>query len=100
MRRLRAIMKKEFTHMVRDPRTLMAVLIMPIMMLMLLGYASNTDVRNVPTVVFDQDNSQASRSLLDAYRSTGYFSLDYVAFSDAEVNQLIESGKARVAITI
>jgi ABC-2 type transport system permease protein len=78
----------------------MAVLIMPIMMLMLLGYASNTDVRNVPTVVFDQNNSRASRSLLDAYRATGYFSLDYVAFSDAEVNQLIESGKARVAITI
>ncbi len=100
MRRLRAIMTKEFTHMKRDPRTLVTVLIMPIMMLMLLGYASNTDVRNVPTVVFNQDNSRASRSLLDAYRSTGYFSLIYEAFSNSEVNQYIESGKARVAITI
>jgi ABC-2 type transport system permease protein len=100
MRRLRAIMKKEFTHMRRDPRTLMAVLFMPILQLLLLGYASNTDVRNVPTVVFDQDNSRASRELLDAYRATGYFSLDYVAYSDADVNNLIEGGKARVGITI
>ncbi|HEY3343231.1 MAG TPA: ABC transporter permease [Anaerolineae bacterium] len=100
MRRLRAIMKKEFTHMRRDPRTLMAVLLMPILQLLLLGYASNTDVRNVPTVVFDQDNSQASRALLDAYRATGYFSIDYVAYSDADVNKLIEGGRARVGITI
>jgi ABC-2 type transport system permease protein len=100
MRRLRAILKKEFTHMRRDPRTLMAVLFMPILQLLLLGYASNTDVRNVPTVVFDQDNSRASRELLDAYRATGYFSLDYVAYSDADVNNLIEGGKARVGITI
>jgi ABC-2 type transport system permease protein len=100
MRRLRAIMKKEFTHMRRDPRTLMAVLLMPILQLLLLGYASNTDVRNVPTVVFDQNNTQASRALLDAYRATGYFSLDYVAYSDADVNRLIEGGKARVGITI
>lgn len=100
MRRLRAIMKKEFTHMRRDPRTLMAVLFMPILQLLLLGYASNTDVRNVPTVIFDQNNSRASRELLDAYRATGYFSLDYVAYSDADVNNLIEGGKARVGITI
>jgi ABC-2 type transport system permease protein len=93
-------MKKEFTHMRRDPRTLMAVLFMPILQLLLLGYASNTDVRNVPTVVFDQNNSRASRELLDAYRATGYFSLDYVAYSDADVNNLIEGGKARVGITI
>jgi ABC-2 type transport system permease protein len=93
-------MKKEFTHMRRDPRTLMAVLFMPILQLLLLGYASNTDVRNVPTVVFDQSNTRASRELLDAYRATGYFLLDYVAYSDADVNRLIKGGQARVGITI
>ena len=100
MRRLRALMRKEFIHMRRDPRTLMMVFVMPILQLLLLGYATNTDVRNVPTIVFDQDNSRGSRALLDAYRATGYFSLDYMAYNDADVNRLIEGGQARVGIII
>ena len=100
MRRLRALMRKEFIHMRRDPRTLMMAFIMPILQLLLLGYATNTDVRNVPTIVFDQDNSRGSRALLDAYRVTGYFSLDYMAHNDADVNRLIEGGQARLGIII
>jgi ABC-2 type transport system permease protein len=100
MRRLRALMRKEFTHMLRDPRTLVMIFIMPVMQLLLLGYASNNDIKNVPTVVFDQDNSRASRALLDAYRVTGYFSFNYMALSQADVNQLIEGGKAQVGIII
>jgi ABC-2 type transport system permease protein len=93
-------MRKEFTHMRRDPRTLMMIFIMPILQLMLLGYATNTDVRNVSTVVLDQDNSQASRALLDKFRATGYFALDYIAYSESDVNTLIDGGKARVGIII
>jgi len=100
MRRLRALLRKEFTHMRRDPRTLMVIIVMPILQLLLLGYATNTDVRNVPTAVYDQDNSRASRALLEAYRATGYFSLDYVVFGDTDVNRLIEGGLARVGIII
>lgn len=84
----------------RDPRTIMVIFIMPILQLVLLGYATNTDVRNVPTVVFDQDNSRASRELLDAYKVTGYFSLDFVATSEDQVTTLIEGGRARVGIII
>jgi ABC-2 type transport system permease protein len=100
MRRFRALIKKEILHMLRDPRTLIFIFIMPVLQLFLLGYANNTDVKNVPTVIFDQSNSQASRSLLDAFRVTGYFSFDYVASSDAEVNDLIGSGKVKVGIII
>ena len=100
MRRLGALMRKELTHMRRDPRTVVMIFIMPILQLVLLGYATNTDVRNVPTVVFDQDNSRASRALLSAYRATGYFSLDYVAYSETDANRLVEGGQARVAIMI
>jgi len=100
MRRFRAMIKKEFTHMLRDPRTLIMVFIMPVLQLMLLGYANNTDVKNVPTVIFDQSNSQASRSLLDAFLSTGFFSYNYVASTDQQVSDLIDSGQAKVGITI
>lgn len=100
MRRLRALMRKEFTHMRHDPRTVMMILVMPILQMVLLGYATNTDVRNVPTAVFDQDNSQASRALLDAYRATGYFAISFSSFSEAELTRLIQGGQARVGIEI
>ena len=100
MRRFRALIKKEITHMVRDPRTLIFIFIMPILQLVLLGYANSTDVKNVPTVIFNQDNSQASRSLLDSFQATGYFSFDYSVYSQAELNTMIAGGKAKVGIVI
>jgi ABC-2 type transport system permease protein len=100
MRRFRALLRKEFTHMRHDPRTVMMVLVMPILQMVLLGYATNTDVKNVPTAVFDQDSTQASRTLLDAYRSTGYFSLNYFVTSETELTRLIQGGQARVGIEI
>ena len=100
MRRLRALMRKEFIHMLRDPRTLIFIFLMPILQLVLLGFAANTDIKNVATAIFDQDNSAASRSLLDAFRVTDYYSFDYVANSMDEVNRLIETGKVKLAIII
>lgn len=100
MRRFRALIKKEITHMIRDPRTLIFIFIMPILQLVLLGYANNTDIKNVPTVIFNQDNGQASRSLLDSFQSTGYFSFDYSVYSQPEVDTLIAGGKAKVGIVI
>ena len=87
-------------HMLRDPRTLIFTFLMPILQLVLLGYANSTEIKNVPTAVFNQDNSKASRELLDSFNATGYFSFDYAVYSQAEVNQLIENGKVKVGIVI
>lgn len=100
MRRLRALMRKELTHMRHDPRTVMMILIMPILQLVMLGYAANTDIRNVAAAIYDQDNTQASRQLLDAFRATGFFSIDYVAYNNDDVNRLIQAGKVSVGIII
>ncbi len=100
MRRLKALMRKELTHMRHDPRTVMMILIMPILQLALLGYAANTDIKNVVTAVYDQDQSAASRTLLDAFRNTGFFSIDYAAHSSDDINRLIQSGRASVGIVI
>ena len=100
MRRFRALIKKEMIHMLRDPRTLVFIFLMPIMQLVLLGFVNNTDIRNVPTAIFNQDNSSASRALLDSFNATGYFSFDYAVYSQVEVNDLIDSGKASVGIVI
>ncbi len=100
MRRFRALIKKEMIHMLRDPRTLIFIFLMPIMQLVLLGYANNTEIKHVPTVVFNQDNSKASRALLDSFQSTDYFSFDYAVYSQQEVYRLIDGGKAKVGIII
>ncbi len=98
--RLLSIIRKEFIQITRDPRTLILVLVIPVMQLFLLGYAANNDVRNVPLAVFDQDRSPEARALLDAYRAADYFRLAFDVGSEAELRQLIDGGKARAGLII
>jgi len=98
--RLLSLIQKEFIQILRDPRTLALTFVMPIMQLLLLGFASTSDVRNIPLAVFDQDRSPASRSLMDAYRAADYFKVEYEVGNEAEIQQLIDTGKARAAIII
>jgi ABC-2 type transport system permease protein len=100
MRRFRALIKKEMTHMMRDPRTLVFIFLMPIMQLVLLGYINTTEIRHVPTVVFNQDNDKASRELLDSFDATDYFAFDSFVNSQDEVYQAIDGGKAKVGVII
>jgi ABC-2 type transport system permease protein len=98
--RLFSLIRKEFIQIVRDPRTLALTFLMPIMQLLLLGYAATNDVRNVSLAVYDQDKSASSRALLDAYRAAAYFTLDYDVGSAGELRALIDRGDARAGILI
>lgn len=98
--RLIALIRKEFIQIRRDPRTLVILLLIPIVQLFLLGYAATNDVRNVPLAVFDQDRGVESRRLLEAYRTADYFRLAYDVDSEAELRALIDSGKARAGLII
>ncbi len=98
--RLISIIRKEFIQIFRDPRTLVLVIIMPMLQLFLLGYAATTDVKNISLAVWDQSHSQPSRALLDAFRAANYFSIDYPVGSDEEYKDLIEQGKIRAALII
>ena len=98
--RLLSIIRKEFIQIFRDVRTLVMILIIPIMQLFLLGYAATNDVRNVPLAVYDQDRGPAARTLLDAYRAADYFKLAYAVRSEEEIQYLIENGKARAGLII
>ena len=99
-RRLWSITRKEFIQILRDPRTLGITFVMPVVLLLLLGYAATTDVRNVPLAVFDQDRSAQSRELLAAFAATDYFQIAYEADSDAQVEALIGGGAARTGLII
>jgi ABC-2 type transport system permease protein len=98
--RLFSIIRKEFIQIIRDPRTLAMILVIPVMQLFLLGYAATTDVRNVPIAVWDQSRSPESRELLDAFRAADYFRIAYDVGSEDELQDLIERGEARAALVI
>jgi len=99
-KRLLSLIAKEFIQIVRDPRTLVITFLMPVVMLFLLGDAATNDVRNIALAVFDQDQSPASRSLIDAYQQADYFKLAYVVSSEAEIGTLIDNGSARAGMII
>ncbi len=98
--RLLSLVRKEFIQISRDPRTLAIMFVMPIVMLFLLGYAATNDVRNVPTVIFDQDRSAAARDLVDAFRVADYFRFASDVDSVAEMKWLIDSGQAKAGLII
>lgn len=98
--RLISIIRKEFIQIRRDPRTLILVVLMPIMQLFLLGYAATTDVKNVSLAVWDQNRTPQSRELLDAFAAANYFRINYSAASDVEYTDLIERGLARAVLII
>ena len=98
--RLRAVMRKEFLQILRDPHTLYIVLAIPVVQMFLLGYTATTDVRNIPLAVVDLDRSASSRRLLDAYRAADYFRLAFDVDSEDQLRQLIDGGEARAGLII
>lgn len=98
--RLTSLIRKEFLQILRDPRTLALVLVIPIMQLLLLGYAAVNEVDNVPLAVFDQDRGPAARALLDAFRTADYFLIKYEVGSEEELQTLIDNGEARVGLIV
>lgn len=82
----------------RDRMTLGLVFMLPLVQLLLFGFAIQTEVRHIPTVVFDQSLSGESRALLDSFSASGYFDVKYVAEDYGDVNKMIDSGKAKVGI--
>ena len=98
--RITAIIRKEFIQIRRDRRTLAMVLALPVMQLLLFGYAINTVVDHMPTIVFDEADDAESRALIAAFENSGYFDLLSYALSPAELADTIDAGRAKVALHI
>lgn len=98
--RLRAIMQKEILQIRRDPPSLAIALVMPIMMILLFGYAVNTDIDHLPMAVWDQDRSQHSREIVQQFVHTEYYDYVYETQGYKELQELIDKGKIKVALVI
>jgi len=99
-RRLRPIVIKEFRQIRRDQRVLAILTLFPVLLMLLNGYALNSDVQHVRMAVYDDDRSAESRQFTDAFVTSGYF--DHVAQprSSAEAATLLNDGAVRLAVII
>src|SRR3972149_2489920 len=98
MGRLVAVIPKEVLHLTRGP--LPPALFIPVAMLFIFGYAINTEVKHIPTVVWDQSGDVEAARLLEAFANSQYFDLRFRAGSFAEVRRYVDRGQAKVGIVI
>jgi ABC-2 type transport system permease protein len=99
-RRLRAVAVKEIRQLARDRVTFGMIVGVPLMQMLLFGYAINFDVRNIATVVHDQANSSMSREFLAQLRATQVVNVEYVTGSSAELDRLMREGRASMGVVI
>ena len=100
MKRVMHVVKKEFLQLVRDKRMVGMLFVAPVLQLVLLGYAATLDIKNIPMVVCDLDNTKQSRELTEHYVSSGYFKLvDYLDDIN-DIDYYLRSGKAGIAVII
>ena len=100
MRAIRFIALKELYHVFRDPRSLTIVLIMPIMMTFLYGYAINMDIENVTLAAVDYDQTELSRQLIDDFYKSAYFSAPKATVDARDPESAFRAGLANAVLTI
>ncbi len=98
--RILAVLAKEFVQLTRDRLTYAMILMIPIVQLLLFGYAINSEPRHLPTAVLIQDNSTFARSTLAAFANTQFFDITHEAHSVGELDDLLRRGDIQFAITI
>jgi ABC-2 type transport system permease protein len=100
MRRTQAVARKEFLHILRDPRSLVMALALPLLMILLFGYALTLDVDRVPTMVLDRDNSPESRALVARFQGSRYFHVLGAVTGYRSIEQKIDRDECMLGIVI
>jgi len=100
IRRVKAVAKKEFLHIIRDPRSLGMGIAIPMLLLFLFGYALTLDVDRVPLIVWDQSGTEVSREFISRFTGSRYFSLRRHTDNYRDIERAINSRDALIAIII
>lgn len=98
--RLRAVSRKEWIQLRRDPRSMALAFVLPVLMLLLFGYAITWDVQDLELAVLDQDRTAASRALVEAFQASGYFTAVGRPGSYREAEAAVGAGNARSVLVI
>lgn len=100
MKQFISFVKKEFFHITRDRLTLFIMFVLPMIMLILLGYAVSTEFKNTSFVVFDQSQTVSSRDLIEKISSNNYFSLQAYVGTEQEIEDAFRQGQCKAALLI
>lgn len=100
MPKIKYIAIKEFRHILRDPRSLLIAILMPILMTLLYGYAVNLDIKNIKLAVLDYDTSSPSRELLNNFYTSGYFLPPSEEVTLVDPERILKSGQANAVLII
>ena len=100
LRRIAAVSRKEFLHVLRDPRSLALGILMPLIMLFLFGYALTLDVDRVPLAVWDQSGTPQSRELISRFQGSRYFSLQMQVGAYSELERAVDRRDVLIALVI
>ena len=95
-----SLIRKEVIHVLRDPRTLAIMIIQPLVMLILLGFAATNNVEHLRTAVYDGDKTPQSRDLITAYQTSNYFNIVAYVNREDDLTYLIDHGDVRSALVI
>ncbi|WP_019169943.1 ABC transporter permease [Pseudaminobacter salicylatoxidans] len=98
--RLGAMLMKEFIQMRRDRITFAMMLVVPLMQLLLFGFAINNDPKSLPSALVAMSNDRYTRAMVSALETTGYYRFDHVVHSAAEAEALIANGTVSFVVTI
>lgn len=98
--RIPAIARKEFLHILRDWRTLLIAFVLPVVMILLFGFAITFDIRDLKLAVADEDRTRASRELLERFTGSRYFRLVATVSDPADLLSLLDSGEAQIGLSI
>lgn len=98
--RLVAVARKEVRQLRRDPRSLVLAFVLPLLLLLLFGYAISWDIRDIRTAVVDHDRSAQSRALVDAFRASGYFTIRHQLDRPQALAPLLDRGDVQLALVI
>ena len=95
-----AIAKKEFVHIYRDPRSLALVILMPVLLMLLFGYAVTLDVKKVSMAVLDRDRSQESLNFIQRFSASPYFHLRFWVQDEKTMMRLIDQGEVKMGLIL
>ncbi len=100
LRRVSAISRKEFIQIIRDPRSLALAIVIPMILIVLFGFALSLDIDNIPLAIWDRDNTRASVDFLLNFKNSKYFQIIGYYDNYRDLQRLIDSGKAMMAMVI
>ncbi len=100
LERILSVVIKEFLQVLRDPKMRVTIILSPLIQIIIFGYAANTDIQNIPTAIYDLDNTKESRAFVREFEYSKYFNIKYHINSDEKTKWLINRSKVNTVIRL